>query len=123
MPPPAADAPKPPLRERLRGSFAHTGATLALVWRSSAAGTVALAALTVVAAALAPASAYVGKLIVDGVVGARSAAPGPARDLASSHAVGYVLLELAVVAAMAFIERALGLLRQIVGARLGVDVN
>jgi ATP-binding cassette subfamily B protein len=75
-------------------------------------GTVGLGLLTVLAASLPPLVAYVGKLIVDAVV---------ARD--GARAVRMVLLELAAVAAMALLERGLGLVRQLVGARLGIDVN
>jgi ATP-binding cassette subfamily B protein len=123
--PPLPEIPKPtpPWRERVRGSFLHTGRTLRLVWRSSPAGTVGLAVLTVLAAALYPASAYVGKLIVDAVVAARAAAPGAARDLAMTAVVRCVLLELGVILAIALGERALTLVRQTVGARLGLDVN
>jgi ATP-binding cassette subfamily B protein len=83
-----------------------------LVWRSSRTGTLGLGALTILSASLPPLVAYVGKLIVDAVV---------ARD--SARAVRMVLIELAVVAAMALLERSLGLVRQLVGARLGIDVN
>jgi ATP-binding cassette subfamily B protein len=83
-----------------------------LVWRSSRAGTLGLGALTILAASLPPLVAYVGKLIVDAVV---------ARD--SARAVRMVLLELAVVVVMALLERSVGLVRQLVGARLGIDVN
>jgi ATP-binding cassette subfamily B protein len=71
-----------------------------------------LGTLTILAASLPPLVAYVGKLIVDAVV---------ARD--RDRAVRMVLLELGVVAAMALLERSLGLVRQLVGARLGIDVN
>jgi ATP-binding cassette subfamily B protein len=83
-----------------------------MVWRSSRIGTLGLGALTILSASLPPLVAYVGKLIVDAVV---------ARD--SARAVRMVVIELAVVAAMALLERSLGLVRQLVGARLGIDVN
>jgi ATP-binding cassette subfamily B protein len=86
--------------------------TLGLVWRSTPTGTLGLGTLTILAASLPPLVAYVGKLIVDAVV---------ARD--SARATRMVLFELAVVAAMALLERSLGLVRQLVGARLGIDVN
>jgi ATP-binding cassette, subfamily B, bacterial len=108
---------------RLRGSFSQTGRTLALVWRSSPGGTFALALLTLVSAALPPLIAYVGKLIVDAVVAAHAAAPGAARDEAMGQAFRFVGLELGVVAGLALVERALALVRQLVGSRLGVDVN
>jgi ATP-binding cassette subfamily B protein len=122
-PAPEAQKPRPPWGVRLRGSFAYTGKALGLVWKSAPVGTLALAGLTVLAAALLPASAYVGKLIVDAVVAARSAAPGVAREAATARALHFVLLELAAIVGSALIERALSLVRQIVGARLGLDVN
>jgi ATP-binding cassette subfamily B protein len=111
-PPPSPEPPRVPLGARLRASVSQSGATLRLVWRSAPAGTVALAALTVVAAALPPLVAYVGKLIVDTVI---------ARDAA--RAVRLVAFELAAVGAIALCERGLGLVKQLVGARLGVDIN
>ncbi|HEY0712835.1 MAG TPA: ABC transporter ATP-binding protein, partial [Polyangia bacterium] len=107
---------------RLRGSFSQTGRTLQLVWRSSPAGTIALAVLTVLSAALAPAIAYVGKLIIDAVVAARAAAPGTP-SAGTGPVVQWVLVELGLIVAAALSERALGLVRQLVGARLAIDVN
>ncbi len=121
--PPAPDTPPPPLRQRLRASVAQTRAALRLVWRSSPRGTVALAVLTVAAAMLPPAVAYVGKWIVDAVVAALAAAPGPARDAATRLALEYVALELGLVALAAAVERSLGLTRNLVGSRLAADVN
>ena len=112
-----------PLGKRLRSSFSQSGRTLGLVWRSSPGGTVALGVLTVVAAALPPLVAWVGKLIIDAVLAAHTAAPGPARDAAVRHAARWVGLELGAVTAIALCERALGLVRQLVGSRLGIDVN
>jgi ATP-binding cassette subfamily B protein len=117
------ELPTPTWRERFRGNFAYTVPALKLVWRSSPRGTVALAVLTVVVATMAPATAWVGKLIVDAVVAARAAGEGAARDAAEAQALRYVVLELGIIAAIALGERALNLVRQVVGARLGVDVN
>jgi ATP-binding cassette subfamily B protein len=121
-PPPPDLLQRPPWRQRLRGSFLHTGRTLALVWRSSAVGTTALVLLSVLAAALYPASAFVGKLIIDAVIAAQ-AAVGPAREAALGRVMRFVLLELGTIASIALTERALGLVRLIVGGRLSVDVN
>jgi ATP-binding cassette subfamily B protein len=110
-------------RERLRGSVSQSGRTLGLVWRSSPAGTVALGVLTVLAAALPPLVAYVGKLIIDAVIAAHAAAPGAARNAAVARTVRFVLLELGAVGTIALLERSLGLVRQLVGSRLGIDVN
>jgi ATP-binding cassette subfamily B protein len=127
MPPPHPISPPPsppvPLGARLRASFSQSRRTLALVWRSSPGGTVALGVLTVLAAALPPLVAYVGKLIIDAVIAAHAAAPGAARDMAVARTVRWVVLELGAVGAIALLERALGLVRQLVGSRLGIDVN
>jgi ATP-binding cassette subfamily B protein len=110
--PPPASSNRVSLREGLRGAFEHTPRTLALVWRSSPAGTVALALLTLVGAVLPLGVAYAGKRIVDAVV---------AHD--SPQAARWVGAELGLVAALAAASQGLTLLRQIVGARLGLDVN
>jgi ATP-binding cassette subfamily B protein len=127
MPPPhpivAAPSPSVGLRERLRGSVSQSGRTLGLVWRSSPGGTVALGVLTALAAALPPLVAYLGKLIIDAVLAAHAAAPGAARDAAVARTVRFVAFELAAVGAIALLERTLGLVRQLVGSRLAIDVN
>lgn len=105
------------------GSFAHTPRTLGLVWRSSPRGLVFVALLTVLSAALPISVAWVGKLIVDAVVAAHNAVPGPARELAYRPIVNWVLVELGLVAAISLVERAIGLMRQVVGLRLGIDLN
>jgi ATP-binding cassette subfamily B protein len=109
-PPPAT--PEPPLGTRLRANVAHSARAMALVWRSAPAGVVVLAVFTIVAAALPPLVAYVGKLIIDAVI---------AHDAA--RAVTLVALELGAVVALAGCERLLALVRQLVGLRLGIDLN
>ncbi len=79
---------------------------------SSRGGMAALVALTLAAAALPPAIAWVGKALVDAVV---------ARD--PDDAIRWVAVELALVAALVLLSRATGLLRQTLGARLGHNVN
>jgi ATP-binding cassette subfamily B protein len=96
----------------LRESFQHTRATLALVWRASPRLTVALAILTVISAVLPLGVAYVGKEIIDAVV---------ARD--GRLTLHWVLAELGLVVAQALVLRALGLVRQLLGARLSLDIN
>jgi ATP-binding cassette subfamily B protein len=85
---------------------------LRLVWRSSPAMTVTLGALTLLGALVPLGVAYTGKRVVDAVV-ARS------RDAT----LRWVLVELALVAALAAVNRGLGLLRSLLGARLGIDIN
>src|SRR5450631_3755085 len=123
VPPPTPPPPQVPLADRLKASATHSARALGLVWRSAPAGVLVLGAFTIVAAALPPFVAYVGKLIIDAVIAARAALPGIVRQAALSHAVRLVGVELAAVVAMAGAERVLGLVRQLVGLRLGIDLN
>ena len=125
-PPISAGPPAPlptSLTTRAAASARHSAQALRLVWQSAPTGVIALAVLTVVAAALPPFVAYVGKLIIDAVVAAHGAAAGGVRDVALGRAVRLVALELGAVVAMAACERVLSLIRQVVGARLGIDIN
>ncbi len=97
---------------QLRSTFAFTPRTLALVWRASKGASVGLGGLTLAAAGLPLAVAYVGKRIVDAVV-ARSA----------DDALRFVVIELGLVAAAALVQRGLQLTRTVLGARLSVDIN
>jgi ATP-binding cassette subfamily B protein len=123
IPVPAPQPPTPPLRVRIAASATHSLRALELVWKSAPGGVVALAVFTIAAAALPPFVAWVGKLIIDAVVAAHAAAPGAARSAALDRSVRLVALELGAVAAMAGCERVLGLVRQLVGLRLGIDLN
>jgi ATP-binding cassette, subfamily B, bacterial len=96
----------------VRESYAHVPRTLALVWRSSPKATIALGALTLVAAVLPISVAWAGKQIVDAVVAHHS-----------EVALRWVLIELGLVAGMAASSRGLGLVRSLLGARLSVDIN
>ncbi|MDB5217940.1 MAG: transporter, ATP-binding/permease protein [Myxococcaceae bacterium] len=82
------------------------------MWKSSRALTVALATITLVVAAVPPAIALAGKRIVDAVV-AKS----------SDDTVKWVGVELALVILQATLTRGLGLVRSVLGSRLGTDVN
>jgi len=55
--------------QKLGDAFAHTRQALHLVWQANAAATLGLALLTLAGALLPASQAWVGKLIVDGVVG------------------------------------------------------
>ena len=119
----ASEKTSPSLRTRFLGSFSYVPRALGLVWKSSHSGTFLIAALTLLSAVLPIAIAWVGKLIIDSVVAAHAATPGPARDLAIAVATRWVLVELALVAVSLGIERGAGLIRQILGARLGLDIS
>lgn len=100
------------LLDQLKESLAHTRMTLALVWRSSPEQTIALGACTLVGGLVPIGVAYAGKRIVDAVV---------AHD--RNATLTWVLVELALVVAMALVQRGLGLVRNVLGLRLGVDIN
>jgi ATP-binding cassette subfamily B protein len=98
--------------DQLRESLVHTRMTLRLVWRSSRPMTIALGAITVVGALVPLGVAYVGKRIVDAVVAHARAAT-----------LKWVIVELVLVIALAAVQRGLGLMRSLLGARLGIDIN
>jgi len=107
--------PQRALRKHLEGtrrSGHHAVRALAMVWRASRSLTMALAVMTLVAALVPPAVAWAGKRIVDAVV-ARS----------SHDALRWMLVEFALVAGQTLVQRGLSLVSQILGLRLGIDVN
>jgi ATP-binding cassette subfamily B protein len=100
------------LKKALRESAAYIRRAFALVWRSSRPLTVALAVVTLLVAAVPPSIAWAGKKIVDAV-------------LAHSHddTIKWVAVELGLVVLQATLTRGLGLIRSVLGSRLGTDVN
>jgi len=99
------------------GVFRYSRRALELVWTTSAALTLTLAALTVVAGVLPAGVAYVGSLIVDAVVSAiRSGG-------LATRVVQLVLIEGALVAAMAAAQRGLSVCQSLLRAQLGQRVN
>jgi ATP-binding cassette subfamily B protein len=111
---PPVEPPRPGLTSiaQLRESLRHVRMTLALVWRSSRGMTIALGAMTLAGGLLPLGVAYAGKRIVDAVI-ARS------RDATWT----WVAVELALVLGLAIVQRGLGLVRSLLGARLGIDIN
>lgn len=98
--------------DAVRGSFSEVPRTLVLVWRTARAGVVGLAIATLSSAMLPLGVAWAGKRIVDAVLASD-------RDLM----IRWVAIELSLVAAAALAGRAAMLIRSIVGARLGLEVN
>ncbi|MFO7567879.1 MAG: ABC transporter ATP-binding protein [Enhygromyxa sp.] len=102
------DQPESSLRARLgRGAQA-----VAMAWRSSPRTAALWIAVLALAALLPVAIAWVGKAIVDAVV---------AGDV--SLALTWVLVEMLLVATMAAAQRGGGMLRALLGVRLGLAVN
>jgi ATP-binding cassette subfamily B protein len=96
----------------MRAAFAKVPPTLAMVWKSSPRTATAMALLTLGAAVLPLAAAVVGKGIIDAVV---------AKD--PDATLRWVLAELGIVVGLALSERGLALTRQMLGARLSLDIN
>jgi ATP-binding cassette subfamily B protein len=89
------------------------------VWEADPSGAVAIGALTIVAAVLPAAIAYLGKLIIDAVVLASRS--GAAQD--RSRAFTLVGLEFLLMVSSTLVGRGLGLMRELLRAKLGNVVN
>ena len=108
-PPPSPSKPSLLATKEL---FGHTRRTLRLVWASSPSLLVYLSGLSVAGAVLPLSIAYAGKRIIDAVVLHNRALT-----------LNWVALELLLVALSAATQRGQGLVRSLLGARLGTDVN
>lgn len=112
-PPPAGV--RPPLAEAARLG----GRVVALAWSTRRRLTLGLAAAALAVSLLPAAAAWVGKLIVDGVVLAeRSGLPADRREV-----ILYVLAEAVVMALLVGARRAQGLSQDLLHARLGYRVT
>jgi ATP-binding cassette, subfamily B, bacterial len=103
---------KKPLRVALRESAGFVRRALGLVWQASAALTVAYGVIVVIGALVGPAIALAGKRIVDAVVAG-------SRD----DTLRWVGVELALVLVQATVNRTGGLVRSVLGSRLGTNIN
>ncbi len=103
---------------RVVGVFAYGQRALGLVWTTSRLLTITLAILTVVAGILPAVIAYIGQLIVDGVVAAMaSSTPDTMRVL------WLIALEALVVVLVAASQRGLSVSQSLLRALLGQRVN
>jgi ATP-binding cassette, subfamily B, bacterial len=120
-PPPARAAPDTHGGELLRGFFGvfrYSRRAIALVLSTNRLLLGALAALTIVAGLLPAGVAFIGARIVDAVVAARTL---PA--LGTAQVLRLVLIEGALVAALAGTQRGLSLCQALLRAQLGQRVN
>lgn len=110
--PPPKKEEKKPLLVAARESIGFIRRALGLVWRASASLTIAYAVVTLIGSLVGPAIAFAGKQIVDAVVA------GSREDT-----IRWVLAELGLVTGQAIINRGGGMVRSILGSRLGNDIN
>jgi ATP-binding cassette subfamily B protein len=103
---------------RFLGVFIYSRRALALVWTTSRALTITLALLTLVAGVLPAVIAYIGQLIVDGVVAAMSSTEHDPRPV-----LWLIVLEAFVVILVAASQRGLSVSQSLLRALLGQRVN
>lgn len=104
--------------KRAHGVFGYSRRALDLVWTTSRNLTLALAVLTLVAGILPAVVAYIGQLIVDGVVAAMNS---PAHDI--REVLWLVLMEAIVVILITGSQRGLSASQSLLRALLGQRVN
>jgi len=106
------------LLRRSLGVFRYSSRALELVWTTSRPLTITLAVLTLLAGILPAAIAYIGQLIVDGVVAATRAENPDTRGV-----LNLVLLEALVVIVVAAAQRGISASQSLLRALLGQRVN
>lgn len=116
--PPAASTDTQGLKHAL-SVFSYGKRAIGLVWETSRALTVAIAALTLVAGLLPAGIAYVGKLIVDGVIKANASGLDADADLA----IQWIIVEAGLVALLAGAQKGLGVIQSLLRVQLGHRVN
>ena len=113
-----ADQPEANFLTRFLGVFVYGKRALGLVWTTSRGLTIALAILTLVAGVLPAVIAYIGQLIVDGVVAAMDA-----EDPDINGVLWLIVLEALVVIAVAASQRGISVSQSLLRALLGQSVN
>ncbi|SPJ33533.1 ABC transporter ATP-binding protein [Kushneria phyllosphaerae] len=105
--------------------FRYTHRALLLVWQTSRLMMLGLALATLVAGVLPAVVAWVGQLIVDGVVQAMAAWPEKATTLSSvlSPVLSLVIIEGGLIALIALAQRVLDAQQSLLRAQLGQKVN
>jgi ATP-binding cassette subfamily B protein len=101
--------------KELRGSFAHTPQAVRLVWQTNRAATVGLGLLTLGGALLPASQAWVGKLIVDGVVASIRVGADSARI---RTVFVYLLIELGLFLLSTALNHARRLIQQLIQLQL-----
>lgn len=100
------------------GVFRYSHRAIELVWSTNRTLTISFAALTLIAGVLPASVAYLGSLIVDGVVAAIRAG-----GLGTTRVIELVVLEGILVASLAAAQRGLTLARSLLRVQLGQRIN
>jgi ATP-binding cassette subfamily B protein len=107
--------------QNVRRAFRNLPRAFQLVWQASRPGTIGMALITLVAAGLPAAQAWVGKLIVDSVVAALGARLAAAEAL--QLALPYILLEFGLITASELLSEGRALLHRRLSNRLMHTIN
>ena len=116
---PSSSTPKQSLTERYLNVFDYVRRGLAIVWETNPQLTIAFALLTTLAGLTPTAIAYIGKLIVDGVVVASDSGLEADRIMT----LQWVALEAGLVVLLAAFQRGLSVTQSLLRAQLGHRVN
>jgi ATP-binding cassette, subfamily B, bacterial len=122
--PRAGSEPAKRWRERLqdiRTAYGNIPGAFRLVWGADKRNTILMAALTLISAGLPAAQAWVGKLIIDSVVGSINGHVDPQAGLQA--ALPFLALEFALLLAGAVISQARRLAEHVLNARLAHYIN
>jgi ATP-binding cassette subfamily B protein len=123
-PPRDASEPAKPWRERLqdvRTAYGNIPGAFRLVWGADRRSTIVMAALTLISAALPASQAWVGKLIIDSVIGSINQHTGAWLGLQAT--LPYLVLEFSLLLASAVISQVRRLAEHVLNARLGHYIN
>ncbi|MGQ9426332.1 ABC transporter ATP-binding protein [Gilvimarinus sp. F26214L] len=110
-----------PVRQFL-GVFRYSRRALELVWSTSRGLTIGLAVFTVAAGALPALAAYLGQLIVDGVVQA-IAVYQDTQQVEAAGVMRFVVYEALVITLLAASQRGISVIQSLLRAQLGQRVN
>lgn len=108
-------------RLNLRGSAANLVRAFGLIWQAHRPGTVGMAVVTLIGAALPAAQAWAGKLIVDGVVSGIE--QRLTLDQALPSILPYLTFEFALIMLSAILTQARTLIEHVLHARLNFTIN
>jgi ATP-binding cassette subfamily B protein len=121
-----AETNEPPKswRERLqdvRTAYNNIPGAFRLVWAADKGSTIVMAVLTLISAALPASQAWVGKLIIDSVIGSINSGVGPQAGLQAT--LPFLGLEFGLLLTSAVIAQLRRLAEHVLNARLGHHIN